>query len=165
MKRVKSGRNFRRKEPTQKMRESRYDSYHTTKKLSGPTLCTQCGAVFAKGRWSWQEKPVEFGKTVCPACQRIEDQYPAGIIHLNGEFMNSNRKEILQLIRNTERVEKSEHPMERVMAINVNHTFTEVLTTGTHLARRIGKHLQNSYQGELNINFEGENFVRIYWNR
>jgi NMD protein affecting ribosome stability and mRNA decay len=106
MKRVKSGRNFRRKEPTQKMRESRYDSYHTTKKLSGPTLCTQCGAVFAKGRWSWQEKPVEFGKTVCPACQRIEDQYPAGIIHLNGEFMNSNRKEILQLIRNTERVEK-----------------------------------------------------------
>jgi hypothetical protein len=55
--------------------------------------------------------------------------------------------------------------MERVMAINVNHTFTEVLTTGTHLARRIGKHLQNSYQGELNINFEGENFVRIYWNR
>jgi len=41
-----------------------------------------------------------------------------------------------------------------------------VETTGVHLARRIGDALEDSYQGELELDYlKGQNKVRVSWQR
>jgi len=34
-----------------------HDSYKSSRKLSEPTRCPECGAVFLKGRWTWGVAP------------------------------------------------------------------------------------------------------------
>ena len=66
--------------------------------MSEPTLCARCGTVFAKGRWSWKSSPSQPRKTICPACRRIEDNYPTGHVELKGAFIRKHYDEILNLI-------------------------------------------------------------------
>jgi hypothetical protein len=37
-------------------------------------------------------------RAVCPACKRINDDYPAGVIQLSGSFFGQHKEEILNLI-------------------------------------------------------------------
>ena len=39
------------------LKELDHDPYHAKMKLEGPTVCTECGAVFQKGRWAWGDAP------------------------------------------------------------------------------------------------------------
>jgi hypothetical protein len=92
-------------------------------------------------------------RAVCPACRRIADRFPAGRVELSGEFLRDHREEILNLVRNAEDAEKSERPMERIMAITEEAGRALVTTTGIHVARRIGEALSRSYQGELDYRY------------
>ena len=62
------------------LQEAVHDSYKNKGKLSEPTLCTECGAVFHAGRWQWLPKPQKAAQTCCPACHRIRDGFPAGYV-------------------------------------------------------------------------------------
>lgn len=164
MKRKKKGRIFRRNR-SKYYDESRKDTYREQKKLKEPTRCTSCGATFIDGRWSWKETSGETNDVLCPACQRINDNYPAGIVTLSGPFLENHWKEIVQLVRNIHKTEKLEHPMERIIELKDENGNIIVTTTGVHLAQRIGKGLKGALQGELDISFEADNFVRVTWNR
>ncbi|MDQ7055714.1 MAG: hypothetical protein Q9M89_04205 [Persephonella sp.] len=50
---------------------------------------------------------------ICPACRRIEDRYEGGIVEFKGEFLQSHRDEIINLIKNVEEEEISYRPLER----------------------------------------------------
>ena len=52
-------RNVSRREPRKDrlIREQIHDPYKTRLKLAEPTVCSQCGAVFLKGRWQWAPRP------------------------------------------------------------------------------------------------------------
>ena len=58
------------------VQEYQHDTYKLRGKLKESTLCTECGAVFHKGRWTWEAKPDGACEIVCPACMRIRDKYP-----------------------------------------------------------------------------------------
>jgi hypothetical protein len=94
-----------------------HDAYKQQKKLPEPTRCPDCGAVFREGRWQWAMAPAGAHEALCPACHRIRDRYPAGYVTLEGAFFAAHRDDILHLVRNREIREKSEHPLERIMAI------------------------------------------------
>ncbi len=146
--------------------EKRHDTYRESGKWPEPTVCTECQAVFAQGRWSWKVEPPNPNRVVCPACQRISDNYPAGWLVLTGDFLGKHRSEIINLIRNEEEKEKGEHALERIMNIEENQEQTTITTTGIHIARRIGEAIANAYQGELNFQYgEGEKTIRMSWNR
>ena len=149
------------------VKEKRHDTYRSREKLPEPTVCTDCGAVFNKGRWQWLPHPDAAHGEVCPACRRINDHYPAGTVQLSGAFFRAHREEILNLIHNVEKQEKNEHPMERIMDIERNGTDkTLVNTTGIHLARRLGDKLFQAYEGELDYHHEdGENLINVFWKR
>ncbi len=148
------------------VKEREHDPYHSRTKLSDPTVCTECGVVYMKGRWVWNEAPVEAGKSVCPACRRIADRLPAGQIEMKGNFFAGHRVEILNLIQNVEQKEKSNHPMERIMNIDEDSSGAMVTTTGVHLARGIGSALSSAYNGETSVTYlAGENFVKVQWMR
>jgi len=148
------------------IKEKRHDAYRQKEKLPAPTVCTECKATLKDGRWTWLEAPAGAYITVCPACQRIKDEYPAGYLEIYGGFYDKHRQEIDNLIHNNEELEKNEHPLERIMDFKDEGEFTLVTTTGIHLARRIGEALKSSYQGELDFTYgDGEQSIRVVWHR
>jgi len=148
------------------VKEKRHDTYKERGKSSEPRVCTECNAFFSDGRWSWSEPLADAKKVICPACQRIIDNYPAGYVEIRGPFFERHREELLNLIRNEERLEKGEHPMERIMAVVDKDNYTLITTTGVHIARRIGDALSKAYQGHLDFQYgDAEKSIRVYWNR
>ncbi len=99
------------------LQELEHDPYHSKLKITEPSVCPDCGAVFAHGRWSWADAPLEAHSHRCPACQRVHDRIPAGFLTLRGEFFAAHREEIMGLIHNYEEREKREHPLKRIMDI------------------------------------------------
>jgi NMD protein affecting ribosome stability and mRNA decay len=103
---------------------------------------------------------------ICPACHRINDNYPAGELTLSGSFLKSHAQEIVRLARNTEALESREHPLQRIMAIEENPEGIVITTTDVHLPRRIGHAIVDAYKGELDTHYdEGAYFVRMTWKR
>jgi NMD protein affecting ribosome stability and mRNA decay len=148
------------------IKEKRHDAHPKRGNLPEATFCTECGAVYIKGRWSWEEKPEKTKKAICPACRRISSNYPAGYIEIKGNFYHEHYDEIQNLIFNIEKQEKEAHPLERVIKIEEGNDHTLVTTTGIHIARRIGESLARAYQGDLSFQYlDGEKRIRVYWKR
>lgn len=143
-----------------------HDAYRSRGKYAEPTVCGGCGATYQDGRWSWGASPAGAHRAVCPACRRIADRLPAGVVEISGEFFEGHRDEIMNLVRNAESAEKSERPMERIIAIADAEGRTLVTTTGIHVARRIGESLARSYQGEMGFRYGAdEDTIRVSWER
>jgi hypothetical protein len=142
------------------------DVYAQKGKLADPTVCGSCGALYRKGRWTWLAAPADAARTTCPACRRIADDYPAGLVTLSGDFVRQHADEIRGLIAHVESREKREHPLKRVIAIEPEGDAFVVKTTNARLARGIGEALEHAYRGELDYRFtESENVLRVVWRR
>lgn len=145
-------------------KERVHDAYKAKGKLREPSVCSQCGAVFHKGRWQWLDAPPDAHRTVCPACNRIHDHFPAGFLTLKGDFFRSHHDEIMNLVKNLEKHERAEHPLKRIMAVEEKDGTTLVTTTDIHLARSLGDALHHAYQGDLEYHYNDEqNLLRLKW--
>ncbi len=148
------------------VKTKRHDVYRERKKWPEPTRCVSCGAVFVKGRWTWETAAPDANEAVCPACRRVADHYPAGQVTLRGPFFEAHREELMNLLHNVEAQEKGGHPLERIMTLQEHDDHTEVTTTGIHLARRMGDALFRAYEGDLSVDYgDGEKSVRVQWQR
>jgi len=149
------------------LREERvHDSYKLRGKLPEPAVCGKCGTVYHAGRWQTGERPAGAQEVTCPACLRIEDRFPAGFVHIGGEFFAARREELLNLLRHHEQRQRTQHPLARIMAIADEGDGVLVTTTDMHLARDFGDALHHAYQGELEFHYnEGENLLRVHWRR
>lgn len=146
--------------------EQVHDAYKAKGKLPEPTVCPSCGAVFHKGRWQWMEAPEGAHSETCPACHRIHDHYPAGFLVLQGTFIRDHHDEVMNLLRNTEEHEKSEHALKRIMAIEEKDEQLLVTTTDIHLARTLGEALHHAYKGSLEYHYNSaQNLLRVEWAR
>lgn len=142
------------------------DPYRPARKPPGTTRCTDCGAVFHHGRWSWRATSQHAASGTCPACRRIRERLPAGFLRLTGAFVREQREELLNRARHCESQERAEHPLQRIMAIEPQPYGLLVTTTDPHLARRIGEALRDAYQGELRYRYtKGERLLRVTWSR
>lgn len=152
--------------PKSAFQERVQDTYKTKGKLPEPTVCPECGAIYHKGRWQWLPRPDRAHEQLCPACHRVHDQLPAGYVTLAGEFLGQHRDEILHLVRNHAEKARTEHPLERIIAVGDHDGGVMVTTTDIHLARGIGEALEHAYQGELEFHYnENENLLRVHWQR
>jgi len=140
------------------------DPYQARRKLKEPAACRQCGAVYHRGRWQWPNEPVFAKEEICPACRRIEDGLPAGILTLHGDFTRQHASEILSLARHEEAAEKAEHPLNRIADIERTEAGLVITTTDIHLPRRIGEAIKRAYRGTLGMHFDGAAyFMRAEW--
>ncbi|MBI3995571.1 MAG: hypothetical protein HY349_06315 [Nitrospirae bacterium] len=142
--------------------------------LMGPketAVCRRCGASYRRKRWS-MEKPLDLRQesgvrsVVCPACQKVNDSFPGGIIRLGGAFLKPHREEIIGLIRNEEARAKTINPLERVILIKDEGSFVEVQTTSDRFAQRIGMEIHRAYKGEVTYHWSRDDkFIRVTWHR
>jgi len=147
-------------------REYVHDTYKSRGKLPEPTVCPRCGAVFHKGRWTWAPQPAQAHEEICPACHRIEDKYPAGILHLSGPFLKKHREEVLNAVHHQEKEAKTDHPLCRIIGIEESEEGIVITTTDMHLPRRIGEALWHAYHGELKLHYaEDARLIRMIWKR
>ncbi len=149
------------------LRERVHDPYKLRSKIPEPSVCPQCGVAYHEGRWQWPRVRFENPREeLCPACRRANDDYPAGIVRLEGAFVRAHKDEILNLARNEEALEKGEHPLNRIMTVEDENGTLVVKTTDIHLPRRIGEAIRRAYEGELSFRYEDEAcFLRVMWSR
>ncbi|MDP1605608.1 MAG: BCAM0308 family protein [Rhodocyclaceae bacterium] len=143
-----------------------HDTYKLQHKLAEPTACPECGAVYHAGRWQWGARSAGAREVVCPACQRIRDNFPAGFVEVGGNYFAAHRDEILSLLHHHESREKADHPLARIMAVADTADGVLVTTTDIHLARDLGEALHHAQQGDLEFHYnEAENLLRVHWRR
>ena len=146
------------------LQERVHDTYRSRAKLPEPTACPQCNAVFQGGRWQWGDVPADAHRETCPACHRINDNFPAGFVTLKGAFFQSRRAEITSLVNHEEQRAREKHPLQRIMAVEDSAEGALVTTTDIHLARAIGEAVHRAYQGELEFHYNPEqNLLRVFW--
>jgi hypothetical protein len=140
------------------------DPYQLRQKLSDPTVCPQCGAVYHNGRWQWAPHPEQSREALCSACRRIHDKSPAGIVTFHGRFAPQRVNEIVHLARHQEEAEKGEHPLNRIISVDEGAEGIVIHTTDIHLPRRIGEAAKRAFHGTLDEHFdENGYFVRVDW--
>ena len=144
------------------IKERVHDPYMARSKPTEPTLCEDCGVVLSSGRWQCASN-----RQKCPACQRIRDKVPAGILTLSGVFFEEHRDEIMHLVHNKVDEQKAQHPMKRRMYSEDQSDGSVVVAfTDTHLPRGVGEAIERAYEGNLDIQYTEESgLVRVYWKR
>jgi hypothetical protein len=146
--------------------DHRTDPYREAKQPEDGTHCPDCGVAWHQGRWQWGVGATDGPSEPCPACRRIRDDFPAGIVELTGGFVAPHADEILALARHQEELEKGEHPLNRIMAVDELPAGLAIRTTDIHLPRRIGEAVHRAYQGDLDVAYDKDGyFVRVHWRR
>jgi hypothetical protein len=127
----------------------------------GAAACPCCGAVAAHGRWSWAQPVAGMAAVVCPACVRIRERAAAHVLELTGDLRRC-WNEVKGIIANVERAELEDHPLERVMSLEVRDDRVFVPTTGLHVARRIAAAIVRRWRHGVQLRFT-EPCTRIEW--
>lgn len=140
------------------------DTYARRAKPRDSVLCGGCGLILSRGRWQWRARlHTDLRAGLCPACERVRDRFPAGTLTLDAPFLD-RRAELTGMIRNVEAVEREEHPLERVMALEETGDRLVVTTTGLHLARRLAQRLSRAFHRRPRLRYlPGEAAVQVDW--
>jgi hypothetical protein len=142
--------------------------YRNPQKYPSDTECPGCGLLFQDGVWKMGlVKPErELHRHLCPACLQIRDDYPGGVLSLQGSFFDRHRDDIVHRIRNVEKTVREQHPLQRIMRIEEKSGELVVYTTDQHLAARLGKALRRDFGGELDLTYAKEDkFASARWRR
>jgi NMD protein affecting ribosome stability and mRNA decay len=136
-------------------------------------ICRTCHAIYQNKRWRLDEEVYQkmnewdsTTKVLCPACKKIKDKFPGGIVTLKGDFLREHKDEILNLIKNEEERARGFNPLERIMEINDADKGMELTTTNEKLAQKIGKSLHRAYQGRVGYKWSQDTkLIRVIWER
>jgi NMD protein affecting ribosome stability and mRNA decay len=147
------------------------DPYAMLRAPKGPAICPKCRAIYANKRWYFDEAEARnlaastrTQKFVCPACQKIRDDYPEGIVTVKWSALRDYEAEIRGLIANVEARALSVNPLERVMKIVRRRKDLEVQTTNDRLAQRIGRELVRAYKGTVTYHWAHRDMLaRVTW--
>jgi len=150
--------------PPQFVMPARHDPYRAGNKPKGEQVCPDCGLVNRRGRWMRAQVTPQAQSAACPACRRIADRLPAGILTVDGPFAFEKREDVLATARNVAEKVESEHPLERIMSIETFDGRLVISTTDVHLVQAIGRALHGAFGGSLHYGFqEGEDQLRVDW--
>jgi len=144
------------------------DAYKGKGGTEGTAYC-ECGAVFRNKRWYSEEGGAASKgghRLVCPACRRVADKNPAGIVNLKGSYLAAHETEIENLVRNTVQSAGMKHPLGRLMDMSKDKDGITITTTDVKLAQKIGREVYKSHGGDLHFRWtDDEDLVRVTWTR
>ncbi|MFC1618082.1 BCAM0308 family protein [Patescibacteria group bacterium] len=140
------------------------------KKPPGLQICEKCNAVFHKKRWQWNAELLQQHKnekeimTTCPACKVTRPEDAEGVVSLKGFVSESQREEMLRLMKHVGERATKRDPLDRIYKSIVKDKEVLVYTTENQLAISIGKQVKKAFHGQLKIDMSQEgDIVRVYW--
>jgi len=108
--------------------------------------------------------PVDRHGIVCPACERIRDGAPSGVLMLTGEFVAKHRDEIFGLVSNEKTRAKAEHPLSRLINIKDQAQAVVITTTDPDLTRHTREGLHHAHHGTLTLRYKkDEDLILVNW--
>ncbi len=136
-------------------------------------VCTGCKALYKNKRWFPKEdesakisRDMVKYEVICPACQRIEDDNPAGIVTFSGNYLVEHELEILNIIKNEAEKTSIKNPLARIMEIRQEGNVMTIRTTDDKLAQKLGTNIYKAHSGNLEYQWSKDyNFVRVNWSR
>jgi len=140
-----------------------HGAYEKGPKVADSLMCDDCNVVHHGGRWYWGAPP--FGEVrggVCPACRRVRDRHPAGVIRIPTPLVRT-AGDVEHLLRSIEQIEKAEHPLERIIAIETQGDDLRITTTGIHMARRITSQLERRLHKKPRIHYGDGTEMHATW--
>jgi NMD protein affecting ribosome stability and mRNA decay len=158
---------------TYKKKTSVADPY-LPKGASQASACEGCHSVYKNKRWYGDPKLYDAAikvpdtaAIVCPACQKIRDNFPGGIVTLKGDYVLPHKQDIMNLVRNEEARARGFNPLERVMSVKENGYGSIVIsTTNEKLAQRLGRAIRKAFQGKVTYQWSHDNkLARVDWVR
>jgi hypothetical protein len=150
------------------------DPYLPRKGASSVGACPGCHAIRRNKRWYFDEKeyaaltrrPGAAVEERCPACRKIADGFPSGMVILSGGYLRDHRKEILNLVRNEEKRAMGFNPLARIVSLTEEGGAIEIATTDEKLAQRIGREVRKACQGIVVYRWsEDSKLLRVNWAR
>ena len=103
---------------TYKKQSSTSDPYLPKGASRKISVCGGCHAVYKNKRWYGESalydavvKISGTAATVCPACLKIRDNFPGGIVTLKGDYVLPHKQDLLNLIRNEEARARGFNPL------------------------------------------------------
>ena len=149
------------------------DPYLPEAGLREPAVCQTCQAVYRQKRW--QLDPAMAARmsedtgtqwVTCPACQKVAERYPEGILTLRGSYLWNHEQEIRNILDNAVTRFSSRNPLERIIRMQRSDDVLVIETTDNKLAEQLGRLLQKAHSGELQIDWQGTPVVcRVQWER
>ncbi|MGQ9456239.1 MAG: BCAM0308 family protein [Armatimonadota bacterium] len=152
------------------------DPYIPREHVPDGTKCELCGSIAQGGHWHLLEDyqlPVQkegsrsyMHETLCPACRKIQDHVPGGIVRITGSFVWDHEEEVMNLIRNEAIKAMGLNPLERIMSLEYVDNAIEITTTNEKLAQKIGRALHKAYSGTIEYKWsEDTKLARVSWHR
>ena len=149
------------------------DPYLLDMKPDEVAICRECRSVFAGGRWQLEsdagrdiKEARKITEVLCPACQKIRDRIPGGVLTISGRFAVDHREEIVNLINHENSLAMKINPLERIMGIERSGNGMVVYTTNEKLAQKAGRALKKAYDGHVEYKWpEDRKLVRVNWRR
>ncbi len=138
------------------------------------SACGGCHSVYKNKRWyadlelyDAAVRIPDTAATVCPACLKIRDNFPGGIVTLKGDYVLPHKQELMNLVKNEEARARGFNPLERVMSVKENGYGSIVIsTTNEKLAQRIGRAIKKAFHGEVTYQWSHDNkLARVDWVR
>ena len=152
------------------------DPYIPRRGAASVGICPKCKAIYRNKRWvidvrafaALTRKGAGTGIVWarCPACRKIEDGFPAGLVTLSGGFLRDHREDILNLIRNEEKRAMGINPLERIIRMEGTGERLEIATTDEKLAQRIGREVRKACRGTVAYKWSEDcKLLRVTWAR
>jgi NMD protein affecting ribosome stability and mRNA decay len=142
------------------------DPFGTSERPPEPAACPRCGAVVREGRWVWGSAAHGAAAVECPACRRIAQDLPDGVVTVSGGFVTAHETELRGLVHHVEENEKRNHALARIFGIDAEGTGLVVKTTERRLAESIGRALERAYGGTLeHVEGDKSSPLRVHWQR
>ncbi len=149
------------------------DPYILDLDMGEVAVCRECRSVYANHRWELERQAAEdlanakqIIDTLCPACQKIRDRVPNGIVTLSGDFVMPHEDSLVSIIKRENEKSMDTNPLERVMDIETSESNLVIMTTNEKLAQKIGRAVKKAYHGEVEYKWsEDDKLVRVNWHR
>ena len=142
------------------------DPFGTSERPPEPAACPRCGAVVREGRWVWGSAAHGAAAVECPACRRIAQDLPDGVVTVSGGFVTEHETELRGLVHHVEENEKRNHALARIFGIDAEGTGLVVKTTERRLAESIGRAIERASGGTLeHVEGDKSSPLRVHWQR
>jgi hypothetical protein len=113
--------------------------------------CPECGVVFHHGKWKWDNKLyLDCQWRSCPACRKIKEQRPSGLLTLSGQTVQTKRSRVFRAIYKKIEQTKKHYPMNRLIKLDeLPNGLKSLSFTDGQSPERIGRQLMKLFGGRL----------------